>query len=590
MPRLDNLPKKIRSIAVAAFLLLVLPSAGIGEQPLNASVASAPGPGDGISVGVYYFPGWKESPDLWWNPPWDKIKPFPELEPLLGWYPEGETWVAEKHIEWMHDYGIDFVIYDWYWRKDNTVGLEHAINAYLRAENRSLVDFTILWANHSEVPESLDQFEAMVDFWIENYFNRPEFLKRDGKPVIYIFSPERLRENAPKTGKSVKELLEFARGKAVAAGYKGIYFVACTQAFEYWVKGHIPESGYDAMTAYNYHRGYSGKYEEGGLSESYTELADGYRQSWDWIIANSKLPYFVPVTSGWSKKPWGSHTAHDESISTPELFSAHLHEAKQTVEANPLRTGETIVICCWNEFGEGSYIEPTVKYGHLYLEAVNAAFGVEAEPEDTADQPETSAPVWPWNAVIFPSPSSKPSDMRRLLKDDFNINSIRLAVDLRENERKKRVQQEGLPDESIKWASSMLDSCKSSGVTCFFSLSLPAVTSEDIIRPAELAYNVRVAGALARYFKDRGPEFAGYEFNELVKSKGDKLAAPHEWPGLKQEIVAEIRKHDPERWIILTRRFGLHSGSGDNLPPAHSYIIYGARMHEPYLFYSSEHE
>ena len=33
------------------------------------------------------------------------------------------------------------------------------------------------------------------------------------------------------------------------------------------------------------------------------------------------------------------------------------------------------VICCWNEFGEGSYIEPTKKDGFSYLEKVKKVFG-----------------------------------------------------------------------------------------------------------------------------------------------------------------------------------------------------------------------
>jgi hypothetical protein len=40
-------------------------------------------------IKVHYYPGWKRQPDL--SIPWDKIKPSPEREPALGWYPEGEV-------------------------------------------------------------------------------------------------------------------------------------------------------------------------------------------------------------------------------------------------------------------------------------------------------------------------------------------------------------------------------------------------------------------------------------------------------------------------------------------------------------------
>ena len=199
-------------------------------------------------------------------------------------------------------------------------------------------------------------------------------MKIDDKPVVFIFSPYKLRENARKFGKDVKELLEFARAKAMQAGLKGIYFVAQPDTTEYWVKNFIPKTGFDAISAYNYHRGFSGKHDEGGLSTNYEELASGYRQNWDWIIRNSPVPYLIPVTSGWNSRPWGSNTPHDNSVSTPESFKKHLQDAKRHCDQSPEKTLRTVVICCWNEFGEGSYIEPTKKWQFQYLQQVKDVF------------------------------------------------------------------------------------------------------------------------------------------------------------------------------------------------------------------------
>lgn len=349
----------VKSIIFAALLTFLMADISVQAQ--------------GYSIGVYYFPGWTEAPDEWWNPPWEKIKPYPDREPLLGWYPEAEIRIAEKHINWMHDYGIDFIVYNWYW-SGNKVKLDHALQTYSKARNNHLVKFSILWANHSQVPENLSQFTGMVDFWITSYFKNKQFMLIDGKPVVYIFSPEQLRDNARKFGKSTRALLDISRDMAKKAGFKGIYYVACTQASDYWVKSFIPESGYDAMSAYNYHRGYSGFYEKGGLSTKFSELAAGYKQSWSWILNNSQLPYFVPVSAGWSKKPWGSHTPHDESISNPTSFRKHLVDAKDIIDRYPDKTMKTVVICAWNEFGEGSYIEPTKKWQFQYLQAIKDVF------------------------------------------------------------------------------------------------------------------------------------------------------------------------------------------------------------------------
>ena len=63
-------------------------------------------------IGVYYFPGWTNTPGRSPGgvPPWEKIKPFPDREPLLGWY-EQKYLGWENQIEWAADYGIDFFAY-----------------------------------------------------------------------------------------------------------------------------------------------------------------------------------------------------------------------------------------------------------------------------------------------------------------------------------------------------------------------------------------------------------------------------------------------------------------------------------------------
>ncbi|MNL55739.1 hypothetical protein D3C87_1791710 [compost metagenome] len=111
------------------------------------------------------------------------------------------------------------------------------------------------------------------------------------------------------------------------------------------------------------------------VSESYLELSEGYLQTWKWVLDNSNLPYMLPLTSGWDKTPWGGspNPLHDNSISTPEQFSKHLKQAKKVLNENKTKTLNTVVICCWNEYGEGSYIEPTKKFGFKYLQQIRGS-------------------------------------------------------------------------------------------------------------------------------------------------------------------------------------------------------------------------
>lgn len=326
-------------------------------------------PARAADVGVFYYPGWNR-PNI---DGWEKIKAYPEREPLLGWYKEGSDKITKTHIKWMEKYGINFIAYDWYWDKGTGVkNRTYAIDSFIRNSQKSTVEFSLLWANHTETPESYEQFDEIVNYWITNYFKKSNYKTIDGKPVVFIFSAEMLDKDSKKFGATSEELLIRARSAAKKAGLKGIYFVGSAGADKISITQTLPNQTYDALSAYNYQHAASHNLAIRKLSTSYQQLSDGYAQNWEFILKNSKLPYILPLTSGWDKTPWGgsSDPLHDNSSSTPEQFADHLKQAKLTISKNPDKTLNTVVVCCWNEFGEGSYIEPTKKFGFKYLEQI----------------------------------------------------------------------------------------------------------------------------------------------------------------------------------------------------------------------------
>jgi hypothetical protein len=329
-------------------------------------------------IGVHYFPGWKDNQlGAAYPIPWEKIKPFPEREPAMGWYTEGEVSVISKHLEWMGSYGIDYVVFNWYWGRDNKPMMAHALNAYLQAPVKHGVKLSIMWANHTTYIFSKQQLEAMFRFWAQRYMFRDDYLKVDGKPVVFIFSADVLNKNAVAIGMKPSELFAMADGIFREAGLAGIRFIGgaggAQPGFDY-----SSASGYAGFSAYNFH-GTALKRFPGGrqISHSYAELDEGYRDHWNWFFTQAEGIYVVPMSSGWDKRPWGGSKdpEHDKSVSNPAQFEAHLREAKRLMDANPVKTQRMGVICCWNEFGEGSYIEPTKKDGFSYLEKVKKVFG-----------------------------------------------------------------------------------------------------------------------------------------------------------------------------------------------------------------------
>jgi hypothetical protein len=343
-----------------------------------SSVVALPAARAEYLIGTYYFPGWTNNAKGLEHPiPWDPIKEYPEKMPALGWYSDSDPEVLRQQIKWMREFGIGFVAFDWYWDGKNTY-LEQALNAFRASKKPGDMKFTLLWANHYKFPGGLPEYRLMVRYWVARYFSDPDFLRIDGTPAVFIFGVDAFAEAAKTLGVSPAELVVMANNIAAEAGFTGIYFIGGTPALEHWVTGVAPSGQLSALSAYNYHLGYSGSAESVSLMpEGYQQLDAAYRQNWEWILARGTLPYVIPMTSGWDKRPWGGskNPKHDESISTPAQFEAHLREARRLMDVFPQKTKRMGIICCWNEFGEGSYIEPTKKNGLEHLRVIKKVFG-----------------------------------------------------------------------------------------------------------------------------------------------------------------------------------------------------------------------
>lgn len=329
------------------------------------------------TVGVYYFPGWSSYEYGGKKSPWQNIQSYGEREPLLGWYEEGQVSVAEQQIAWMNHYGINVIVYDWYSSVNGVPFRTQAIDAYLLASNHQSIKFALLWVNQPGNPSSLAAFDQMIDYWVERYFRHPQYWRIDGKPVVLIYKSDGLRKDAKAIQVTAGDLLKRIVDRVAGVGVKGVFFVGSTPASTTDMTLTLPEEGYDAITAYNYHGGPDSYRKNQGWSQSYLELITGYEQQWELYVKNANLPYFLPLTSGWDKRPLGGSAdkGHDNSYGDPVLFGKHLQSARNLVDALPERTNKTVLVCCWNEFGEGSYIEPTKGQGFHFLEQIKNVFG-----------------------------------------------------------------------------------------------------------------------------------------------------------------------------------------------------------------------
>lgn len=359
---------------------LTTPMAATLSAAKTVSSTASQAQGPEYNIGVYYFGGWKDNQMGASSPtPWVALRRYPDREPLLGYYAEDASGIMSQQLKWMNQAGIDFVVFNWYWARHNAPMLDHAVKAYLAVPNKPAVKFAVQWSNHTETNFSRDQLDAMFKYWVTNYFKRPEYQLYNGKPVVYIFSAPTWARNATAIGMTSAQLINRLNDAAKAAGLPGVSVIGGLWGGDK-TQDYSVGTGFAATTLYNYHSPASIALQptrSGNYSRSYAELHQSYANQWDWMIKNTKLNYIVPMTSGWDNRPWGGSKdpLHDDSRSLPAEFALHLQAAKAFMETNAARTQRTGVVCCWNEFGEGSFIEPTKADGTKYLDQVRAVFG-----------------------------------------------------------------------------------------------------------------------------------------------------------------------------------------------------------------------
>jgi len=321
-----------------------------------------PAPTD-YEVGVYYFPRWFERKN------WEVLLPFPGRKPLLGWYVDLSPDVADWHTNWCRAAGISFFIYDWYW-EDGRRQLYGALeDGFLQSRYRSDLRFCLLWANHNRPnTHSLEDFLEVTRFWIDRYFRLPEYYTIDGRPVVVIFAPHNIVRDLGGED-AVREAFDAIREECRKAGVAPAYLVACGGGDEKTQRGFAAQ-GYDASSGYNY-PGISGADTDG---EGYAAQIEGYRELWRDAVEPDVLPHIPVLSGGWDSRPWHGAKALVRAGRTPEIFERHCRDAKGFLDGVSPRNRKVLFVEAWNEWGEGSYIEPHAEFGFGYLRAIREVF------------------------------------------------------------------------------------------------------------------------------------------------------------------------------------------------------------------------
>jgi len=375
-------------------------------------------------IAVYYFPNYHPDPrnalvhGPGWTE-WDLVRAaaprYPGHNqprvPAWGYADESDPAVMARKIDAAADHGVAAFIFDWYYYADGPFiegGLERG---FLGAPNNQRLKFALMWANHNWIdihpakliecstgshrllypgPVSRQTFDRVVDICLERYFPHPSYWTVAGAPYFSVYDLPALIHGLGGLAETRAALASF-RARTRAAGFPDLHL---NQVL--WSSAVLPgetevrdpdsllrELGFDSFTSYVWiHHARLDAFP----ATAYQHVFDQYMAYWDGVVGRVDLPYFPNATVGWDSSP---RTVQSDAFlnagypftpvlggGAPAAFRAALQAVKARLDAgDPGRGHKILTVNAWNEWTEGSYLEPDTRYGMQYLEALRDVFG-----------------------------------------------------------------------------------------------------------------------------------------------------------------------------------------------------------------------
>ncbi|NDK12032.1 MAG: hypothetical protein GW911_08275 [Armatimonadetes bacterium] len=370
--RAAEAPLTVRVVAAGAkpVVASTRPFVTIGDGALgDGQGVPTPRPAAGkVLVGTYYFPVTLD----WDRSDWG-VRHVDYLNPLLGYYDEALPEVADWHIKWAAEHGIDFFAFDWYYN-DGSKYIQDALEkGFLKARHRSQMKFCINWCNEGQctwdrpLNFSTESLCGFMTYLCEHYFTPPEYLRVDGRPVVMIIRPDPIIEWHGGPDGS-RRALDAMREVARKHGPPDLYLMCIGLADRSRL---YKRAGYDAITAYALGWADASRYPNGDCE--YEDLVPEHERLSAKALENAQaggLAYMPPVWTGWDDYARARDRCHRTRNNTAARFRALCEIGKRYVDPKL----NMLIIEAWNEWGEGGFLEPSKERSFSFLDAVRDVF------------------------------------------------------------------------------------------------------------------------------------------------------------------------------------------------------------------------
>lgn len=370
-----------------------------------------------------YLPQYHPIPenDEWWGKgftEWTnvaKAKPLfrghyqPRIPADLGFYDLRLPEVREQQAQLAREAGLEGFCYYHYWFGNGRQLLERPFNEVL-ASGKPDFPFCLCWANHDWTSKTWqkgnnfrrDSMIMKMEYSKEDYvrhfnyvlpaFRDPRYITVDGKPLFAVWAPHHIPD--------AREFIDLWQQLARENGLPGIHFVGHTdnagkglpgQAADYYSADKAKEYyqavldlGFDAVMSSGYRRAVAllqGKTRMMWRMLSGKTFAPTYsKMDYSRLMAN----YYVPEDAGeniyptllpqWDRTPRAGKNSEIVVDSTPDRFQETVETAIELIRQKEPEH-QLLFLKAWNEWGEGDYVEPDLKFGHGYIQAIRQAIG-----------------------------------------------------------------------------------------------------------------------------------------------------------------------------------------------------------------------
>lgn len=348
---------------------------------------------------AFYLPQFHPIPenDLWWGKgftEWTNVGKAKRLFPGhyqprvpadLGYYDLRVAETRKAQAVMARKYGIEGFCYWHYWFGNGKRLLERPFQEVLESGEPDF-NFCLSWANESwkGFPHGLLNRNVLIEQLypdekdIENHFYEvlPAFLdkryiKVHGKPLFIIMKPIEIP--------NAKSYLEKWQNLAIKNGLKGIYFIGQSGKFEDYKK--ILEMSFDAVNLVRlqefmlFGRSLPRKIFDKILNELFRFP---YSYNFKHVIKklsgpeDQEIQCIPTILSGWDHTPRSGRKGQVLYNTTPRLFEQHVNNILNSIKNKPFED-RMVFIKSWNEWAEGNYMEPDLKYGTGFLDALKRA-------------------------------------------------------------------------------------------------------------------------------------------------------------------------------------------------------------------------